>query len=183
MVTSGPGLTPEAIDAVYFGEHPDKPPYAPEPWHENAAITEQMGAWMASVIGAADLPELRDDRALANSIRAQRPDLTTLNDEQLVERARAMVPHIRHLFRRHLAVTAGASIGPGMLTGIAAALGQPELALLLITSVGDVDSAAPSSCGASSVAGCVAEGASGAGGAVAATGGGTAGAATAAGAL
>ena len=140
----GPGLTPEAIDLVYLGDHPDAPPYEPEAWHENEAATARLGEWMASVMAITDLPELRDDRALADAVRAARPDLGTLTDEQLVERARGLVPTIRQLFRRHLAVTAGSSIGPGVLGAIAAAVGDPTLALTLITSVGDVDSAAPS---------------------------------------
>jgi pyruvate,water dikinase len=140
----GPGLTPEAIDAVYFGDHPDKPPYQPEPWHENPAATERVGVWMGGVVGATDLPELRDDRALALAERVGRPDLSLLTDSQLVQRARSMIPLGRQLFRRHLAITAGSSIGAGILAGVTAALGQPELALTLITSVGEVDSAAPS---------------------------------------
>ncbi len=140
----GPGLTPEAIDAVYLGAHPDAPPYEPEPWHENPAATERVGRWMAGVVGAQDLTELRDDRELANSIRDARPNLSTLTDGELVERARSLIPHIRHLFRRHLAVTAGSSIGPGILAAIAEAMGDPSIALKLITAVGDIDSAAPS---------------------------------------
>jgi pyruvate,water dikinase len=54
-----------------------------------------------------------------------------------------MLPHIRHLFRRHLAITAASSIGPGVIAGVTAAVGEPQSALSLITSVGDVDSALP----------------------------------------
>ena len=28
-----PGASPEAIDAAYFDDRPDVPPYVPEPWH------------------------------------------------------------------------------------------------------------------------------------------------------
>ena len=140
----GPGLTPEAIDRVYLGDHPDAPPYVPEPWHESAAATERLGAWMGEVMTTDDLPELRADQAVAAAARASRPDLGTLTDEQLVERARQFVPTIRQLFRRHLTVTAGSSIGPGVLAAVGEALGDPSLGLTLITSVGDVDSAAPS---------------------------------------
>ena len=140
----GPGLTPEAIDTVYLGSHPDAPPYVAEDWHDNPAATERMGLWMAGVVGAEDLAELRDDRALANSIRDGRPNLSTLTDGELVARARSVLPAIRHLFRRHLAVTAGSSIGPGILGAIAEAMGDPSIALKLITAVGDIDSAAPS---------------------------------------
>jgi pyruvate,water dikinase len=51
---------------------------------------------------------------------------------------------VRRLFARHLDVTAGASIGPGVLGAIAEAVGDPTLALKLMSSVGDVDSALPS---------------------------------------
>ncbi len=140
----GPGLTAEAIDTAYFGDHPDKPPYAAEPWHDNAAATERIGAWMGAVMAATDLPELRDDRDISRAARASRPDLEAITDDQLLERAQGYVPTLRHLFRRHLTVTTGSSIGPGVLGGIAEALGEPLLTLTLITSVGDVDSAAPS---------------------------------------
>ncbi|MGD9704762.1 MAG: PEP-utilizing enzyme [Acidimicrobiia bacterium] len=140
----GPGLTPEAIDYVYFGEHPDVPPYVPEPWHENAAATARMGEWMASVLAAEDLPDLRVDRDEADRIRAERPDLAKLSDEALLERARSLVPVVRQFFRRHLAITAAASIGPGILAGIAGAMGDPAMTMRLVSGVGDVDSAAPS---------------------------------------
>ena len=84
------------------------------------------------------------DQAEANDIRASRPDFNQLTDHDLVERARSMHPIIRRLFERHLTVTAGASIGPGILGAIAEAVGDPSLALTLITGVGDVDSALPS---------------------------------------
>jgi len=140
----GPGLTPEMIDLVYFGEHPDVPPFVPEPWHESEVNTAKLGAWMGKVMTVDDLPELREDQAEANKARASRPDLDSLTDEQLVERARSFVPLIRHLFCRHLEVTAGTSIGPGVLGAIAEAMGDPSITLTLITGIGDVDSAAPS---------------------------------------
>jgi pyruvate,water dikinase len=140
----GPGLTPEMIDYVYFGEHPDVPPYVPEPWHESPANTDKLAAWMGGVMMAADLPELRADQAAANAARADRPDLATLTDEQLLARARSFVPLVRQLFCRHLEMTAGTSIGPGVLGAIAEAMGDPTIPLRLITGIGDVDSAAPS---------------------------------------
>ncbi len=90
------------------------------------------------------LDELLADRAEVNAIRLSRPDLRSLTDYELIERARSMQPIIRRLFEHHLTVTAGASIGPGILGAIAEAVGDPSLALSLITGVGDVDSALPS---------------------------------------
>lgn len=140
----GPGLTPEAIDRIYLGEHPDAPPYVEEDWHTNDEATANLGEWMGRVVMTTDLPELRDDRAMANEVRAGRPDLGRLTDGELVAHARSLMPKVRHLFRRHLAITAGSSIGPGILAAVAEAMGDPTIALKLITSVGDVDSAAPS---------------------------------------
>ncbi|MFZ9232556.1 MAG: hypothetical protein ACO25P_12145, partial [Ilumatobacteraceae bacterium] len=39
----GPGLSPEMIDAVYFGAHPDVPPYVAEPWHDSPSNTAKLG--------------------------------------------------------------------------------------------------------------------------------------------
>lgn len=139
----GPNLTPEMMDFTYFGDHPDVPPYVPAPWHVSPSNTEKIGAWMGDVM-AADLAVLLDDQAEANDTRASRPDLSRSSDHELVERARSLLPLIRRLFERHIIVTAGASIGPGVLAAIAEAMGDPSLALKLISGVGDVDSALPS---------------------------------------
>ena len=140
----GPGLGPEMIDATYFGTHPDVPPYVAEPWHESEENTAKLGAWMMGVMTADDLPILREDRDLANAARASRPDLTELDEASLVARMTSFTPLLRRLFEHHLLMTAATSIGPGALGAIAEALGDPGLVLTLITSIGDVDSAAPS---------------------------------------
>ena len=140
----GPGLTAEMIDFVYFGEHPDVPKYVHEDWHDDPAATEKLGAWMGEVLTAADLPGHRDDQARANQTRAGRGDLGALTDAELVERARSLIPFVRHLFWRHLDTTAGTSVGPGALGAIAEAMGDPSIVLTLITGIGDVDSALPS---------------------------------------
>ena len=140
----GPGLTVEANDAVYYGTHPDTPAYEPEPWHENLELSEKIGAWMGGVVMADDLPDLRADRVLSIASRTNRPDLTTLSDAELVARIRQQIPLIQHLFRRHLTITAGSSIGPGIVGAIATAMGDESMAMRLLSGVGDVDSAAPS---------------------------------------
>ena len=140
----GPGLGPEMIDATYFGTHPDVPPYVPEPWHESEANTAKLGAWMMEVMTADDLPILRDDRDLAGAARSSRPNLADLDEAALVARMTSFTPLLRRMFEHHLLMTAATSIGPGALGAIAEALGDPGLVLTLITSIGDVDSAAPS---------------------------------------
>ena len=132
------------IDLVYFGAHPDVTPYVAEPWHDRPANTAKLAAWMGKVMTTPDLPELIDDQTRANIIRSERPELTTLTDEQLVERMRVFTPFIREMFCHHLEMTAGTSIGMGVLGAVAEAMGDPTIALKLITGVGDIDSAAPS---------------------------------------
>jgi phosphohistidine swiveling domain-containing protein len=139
-----PGLSAEMVDLTYFGEHPDVPPYVHEPWHDSPHNTELLGTWMGTVLTATELPQLLADRAGTDGLRDARPDLGALTDHQLVERARSFLPEIRRLFCRHIVVTAGSSIGPGVLAAVAQALDDPSLALTLITGIGDVDSAAPS---------------------------------------
>lgn len=140
----GPGLAPEMIDAMYFGAHPDVPPYAPEPWHESESNTAKLGEWMGQVMTAADLPHLLEDQREANQVRATRPDLSNLDEAGLVARLTSYTALLRRLFKHHLDMTAGTAIGPGALGMFAEALGDPSLVLTLITSIGDVDSAAPS---------------------------------------
>lgn len=140
----GPGLSPEMIDAVYFGAHPDVPPYVAEPWHDSPSNTAKLGEWMVGVMTADSLPHLMADQAESKAARASRPDLSALDETALIARMRSFIPAMRRMFKHHLDTTAGTSIGPGALGGIAAALGDPSLALTLITSIGDVDSAAPS---------------------------------------
>ena len=140
----GPGLSPEMIDAVYFGAHPDVPPYVAEPWHDSPSNTAKLGEWMVGVMTADSLPHLMADQAESKAARASRPDLSSLDETALIARMRSFIPAMRRMFKHHLDTTAGTSIGPGALGQIAAALGDPSLALTLITSIGDVDSAAPS---------------------------------------
>ncbi len=139
-----PGMSAAAIDAAYFGDHPDVPPYVFEPWHENPATTETMTKWLGWVMGSMEQEELEADRLEARQIRASRPDLSKLTDAQLLERAISLRPVCRRLFNQHINQSGAASIGPGAIGAICAAIGKPEAAMRLISGFGGVDSAAPS---------------------------------------
>jgi rifampicin phosphotransferase len=139
-----PGMSAAAIDAAYFGDHPDVPVYKPEPWHTNAATTARMGEWLGWVMGTMEQTELEADRQQARQIRAARPNLASLSDAQLLDRAISLRPVCRHMFDQHINQSGAAAIGPGTINAICAALGRPELAMRLIVGLGGVDSAAPS---------------------------------------
>ena len=139
-----PGMSAEIVDAAYFGDHPDVPPYVAEPWHSHPEGSETMARWLGWVMTADDLPELRQDRDLAAAARRSRPDLATASDAALMARARGFGPDIRRLFDQHIHMSAAAAIGPGVIGAVCAALGRPSDALDLMAGLGDVDSAEPS---------------------------------------
>jgi pyruvate,water dikinase len=139
-----PGMSAAAIDAAYFGDHPDVPPYVKEPWHENPSTTAVMERWLGWALGSMDQSELEADRQLARQVRAERPDLGALTDEQLFERAVGMRPLCRRMFDQHINQSGASSIGPGVIAAICAAIGRPADAMKLIAGLGGVDSAEPS---------------------------------------
>jgi pyruvate,water dikinase len=139
-----PGMSAAAIDAAYFGDHPDVPPYVPEPWHQNAATTAKMEQWLAWVMGTMTQDELEGDRVQARKIRDDRPDLRSLSDRELLDRARSLRPVCRHMFDQHINQSGAAAIGPGAINAICAAIGRPALAMQVLVGLGGVDSAAPS---------------------------------------
>lgn len=139
-----PGMSAEAIDAAYYGDHPDVPPYVAEPWHENPATTEVMERWLGWVMADLDQSELEADRVESLRIRDERPVLDELTEDELLVRARSLVPMCRRMFDQHINQSAAASIGPGVIGAVCEAIGQPEAALRLIAGLGGVDSAAPS---------------------------------------
>jgi|GEM_PF-4983820 len=142
--TRTPGMTTEAIDMAYFGDHPDVPPYVAEDWHESAEGTAVLEGWLGWVMGSMQQDELEGDRVAGHQARASRPDLQAISDADLMSRARSFEPLIRRMFDQHINQSAAASVGPGVLGAVCAALGQPAATMRLFTGLGDVDSAAPS---------------------------------------
>lgn len=139
-----PGMSAAAIDAAYFGDHPDVPAYVPEAWHQNPATTETMTAWLGWVMGTMGQDELEAQRREAYAIRAARPDLRAASDGELLERAVSLRPVCRRMFDVHINQSGAAAIGPGTIAAICGAMGRPEAAMTLIAGLGGVDSAAPS---------------------------------------
>jgi pyruvate,water dikinase len=139
-----PGLSPEAVDAQYFGEMPGIPRYEPRPSDEDADRSAALQAWVGELLAAEDLPELRDDRVRVLEIVAARPDLGGATDAELVEHLRALCPPYRGLFDRHITISAASGFGIAMAAQVCAEVGRPEAAMTIFAGLGDVDSAAPS---------------------------------------
>ncbi|MDV7243647.1 MULTISPECIES: PEP-utilizing enzyme [Rhodococcus] len=142
-----PGMSPEAVDLQYFGDMPGIPSYESEKrdFDENPDFAARAGSWLVEeVIGATGLPEYDADRQDVLRIRADRPDMSTLTDQQLRERITSFDYILRPLFKRHIEASLKSGVGLGAVAQIAAAVGRPELALTLVGGIGDVDSTGPS---------------------------------------
>jgi len=139
-----PGMTAEDIDMAYFGDHPDVPPYVAEDWHESAEGSAVLEGWLGWVMGTMEQDELEADRVAGHEARASRPDLTAATDRELFDRARSFEPLIRRMFDQHINQSGAASVGPGVIGAVCAAVGQPTAAMRLFAGLGGVDSAAPS---------------------------------------
>jgi rifampicin phosphotransferase len=133
------GAGAAAIDAAFFGNRPDTPPYVPHPEDQSAEAAERIGATMGWVMSADEWPEMMESKALADAARTERGDLSSLSDVDLVARARELTGLQRRLFSDHVLSSSNTAVGPTILGQVA-----PAHMLRLIASAGDVDSAAPS---------------------------------------
>ena len=142
-----PGLSWQLIDEQFFGAQPGIPPYHEEPGDVRQDLSERIGAtfgWALSVERLSDLTELVDDMRATKRLRDQRPDLSVMSDAELVARYRELIGLHRNLFAHHLFASYMATVPLGIIQGVSVAVGRPDLLMVLIAGVGEVDSAAPS---------------------------------------
>ena len=139
-----PAVTVEQLDLAFFGDHPDVPAYVPHPDDEKPHLLPAIEAHVGFVLSTTEWPELLEDRAALDAFRAERPDLATLSDADLLSRARRTQPMLVHGFSQHYVASSSSGIAPGILAAIGAAIGDPELPMRLAAGLGDVDSAEPS---------------------------------------
>ncbi len=140
-----PGLTPEMIDYTFFGAHPGVPPFEPAATDDSPAHTEKLGATIGWILTTPDLNELLEDQRALEQLRAERPDLTALTNDELVARLRWIFgTWFRKLFGTHIFITYAATVPVGIIQQVTIELGDPTMLMRLIAGVGDVDSAIPS---------------------------------------
>jgi len=140
-----PGLSAEAIDAQFFGAQPGIPAYEPHPDDSDPEAEARIGATFGWVLTTDGLPEVMADQEAVDTLRAQRPDFTSMDDGELMAWAEERLDsHFRHLFCQHLFVTSLATLPAGIITDVCEALSRPQDALKLLSGLGDVESAAPS---------------------------------------
>jgi rifampicin phosphotransferase len=142
-----PGLTWQMMDEQFLGAQPGIPSYEESPGDVRPDMTDKVGAtfaWVFDQQRLEDLTELTDDRAETKALRTERPDLSSLADQQLWERFREMLPIHRRMFAQHIFTTYMATVPVGVITAVATAVGRPDLVMPIISGIGEVDSAAPS---------------------------------------
>lgn len=138
------GADLDEFDAGLLGSHPDTPPYEPHPDDVNPELSAKAAATIGEILGSTSYPLIDEDRRRTSRFAAERPDLTALSDAELVARARWFVPELDNGFARHDYASLASTIGPSILAGLCASIGEPDLQLELISGLGDVDSASPS---------------------------------------
>lgn len=138
------GADLDEFDAGLLGSHPDTPPYEPHPDDVNEELSAKAAATIGEILGSTEFVKIDDDRRRTAALAAERPDLTTLSDAELVVRARSFAPELDNGFAMHDYSSLASTLGPGILAGLCGQAGRPELHLELISGLGDVDSASPS---------------------------------------
>jgi phosphohistidine swiveling domain-containing protein len=142
-----PGLSWQMMDEQFFGAQPGIPPYEEMPGDVRPDMTEKIGGTFVWVFGQQsldDLTELTEDRADTKALRATRPDLSALSDQQLWDRFREMLPWHRKMFAHHIFTSYMATVPLAVVSAVATAVGRPDLIMPILSGIGDVDSAAPS---------------------------------------
>jgi rifampicin phosphotransferase len=142
-----PGLTWQDMDAQFFGAQPGIPDYEEMAGDDRPDMTERIGAtfgWALGQHSLSSLTPLTEHRELTKTLRANRPDFTTMTDQELWAAFEKLLPLHRTLFGEHLFTTYLATVPVGIISAVATAVGRPDLIMPIIAGIGEVDSAAPS---------------------------------------
>ena len=139
-----PAITVDQLDLAFFGDRPDTPPYEPHPKDDKPRLQEKIDAHMQFVLTTSHWPELEEEKERAAQIRADRPDLSSLTDDELVAHLRKLHPYIRDFTTNQMVAATSSGIPPGMLGAVAEAISDPTMPMRVLAGLGDVDSAAPS---------------------------------------
>lgn len=135
-----PGMTTQAIDQSFFGEHPDVPDYVEHPDDVDEERSADIGAWMGAIFAPAPDPNEAHARDI-DALLAAAPDFTALSDGELVAYARRVVDELRPVFATHMFNLYSANIATGVVAQAAGAAGLGHLTSAIFAGLGGVDSA------------------------------------------
>jgi len=140
-----PGMTSEDIDAAFFGDAPGVPDFVVKDGFDRPDLTEKIGETFGWVLTTPNLPDVLGHEREMNQLRADRPDLSSMSDQQLLDYVLDTADeHFEKLFTEHIFISFLATLPIGIITAVCEAVGKPEAILKLLAGLGDVESAAPS---------------------------------------
>lgn len=139
-----PGMTVPVWNSLWVGNHPDLPEYVEKPGDVRPELTDSLAAKMQWCLTTDEFPEVEEAKRRATAARESRPELTTLTDTELVERARSFVPDLVYGYSYHVPTTTLSTVGPAVAGGLLAEIGEADQLGALMSGLGDIDSAAPS---------------------------------------
>ncbi len=138
-----PGVAVDLIDQQFLGEC-DVPPYVPRPGDRNLVATSRLVRSALSTMLAKDVPLLVEMKQRADTQIAAAPGLDAPTDQLWSYVKQAMVDNWAYFIRSHVTISTKAMIASGQLTDLCdAQFGDPNLALVLTTGIGEVRSAGP----------------------------------------
>lgn len=139
-----PAVTVEQLDLAFFGDHPNVPPYVPHALDDRPDLAEKALAHIGWLLTASSWSDVEEHKAETIALRAGRPDLTSLTDDELLARARSTQPLLHKGFHHHAVTSSGSGVAPGILYAIGEAIGDPTMPMVVCAGIGEVDSAEPS---------------------------------------
>ncbi len=137
------GIGWKGMDVAFFGNNPDAPPHEDMPEDDNPAASAAMAAQTQWALTTTVYEDLDEETAIADRLREQRPDFSTMSANAVLAHARSVMPMERLAWRGEVRGGSQAATGPAVANAV---LGEAGASLVptLISSAGDVESAAPS---------------------------------------
>ncbi|MEE2682794.1 MAG: PEP-utilizing enzyme [Actinomycetota bacterium] len=140
-----PGTTIEKSDATYYGSEQQAPKYVPHKDDKSPLATLKVIRYGWRMLNTTDIPFLKTDRELVQKWQERLPEILQSDNQKIVAALREIMEPAMNLFTNHLDVTGQAGGAVQLLSTICEErLNDRALALTLLGSIGDVDSAEPS---------------------------------------
>lgn len=145
LAVRSPGVTIEENDRVYLGSEGTAPPHRPDPKDKSLKASANAIRYVIDVLRSKKVDGLDESIAKVRKAERELPTWLGLDDRALADKMRELNPMVMDLFGHHLEVTGRAGAALQVLSGACESnLGDPSIALTLLSGLGDVSSAAPS---------------------------------------
>jgi len=145
LAVRSPGVTIEENDRVYLGSEGTAPPHRPDPRDKSIKASFNALRYVAGILRSKKVEGLDENIALVRKAERDLPGWLELDDHALSQKMRELNPMVMDMFGHHLQVTGKAGAALQVLSGACESnLGDSSIALELLSGLGDVSSAAPS---------------------------------------